>query len=95
LLLKLPKRLKDDASVKHLTEVTRTAPTDIVHLIYRQASYELESKDYEFSRVSVLEHWQAGQRDMRDTIMHPEWLNSSGLDDGVTQYDLTRHTRPL
>ena len=95
LLLKLPKRLKDDASVKHLTEFTRTAPTDIVHLIYRQASYELESKDYEFSRVSVLEHWQAGQRDMRDSIMHPDWLESTGLDDGVTQYDLTQHTRPL
>ena len=95
LLMKLPKHLKDDASVRHLAESMRTAPIDIVHLIYRQASYELESKDYEFSRVSVLEHWQAGQRDMRDTITHPEWLKSSGLDAGVTQYDLTKHTRPL
>lgn len=41
------------------------------------------------------EHWQAGQRDLRDTIAHPECLKSSGLDDGVTQYDLTRHTRQL
>jgi NTE family protein len=43
----------------------------------------------------VLEHWQAGQRDMRDTIQHPEWLKSSGVDEGVTQYDLTQHTRPV
>lgn len=95
LLKRLPRRLKDDASVRHLAESMRMAPTDIVHLIYRQASYELESKDYEFSRVSVLEHWQAGRRDMHDTIAHPEWLKSSGLDEGVTQYDLTQHTRPL
>ena len=95
LLMKLPKNLKDDATVRQLTEAIHVAPADIVHLIYRQASYELESKDYEFSRVSVLEHWQAGGRDMRDTVTHPEWLKSSGLDDGVTQYDLTKHTRPL
>ena len=95
LLTKLPEKFKDDPSVKHLAEAARVVPTDIVHLIYRQASHELESKDYEFSRVSVLEHWQAGQRDMRDTILHPEWLSSSGVDEGVMQFDLTRHTRPL
>ena len=95
LLLRLPKRLKDDPAVVQLTEAMRDAPTDIVHLIYRQAAYELESKDYEFSRASVLEHWRAGQLDLRDTIAHPEWLKSSGLDDGVTQYDLTRHSRLL
>ena len=95
LLTRLPPHLKDDDSVKSLIESMRDAPVDVVHLIYRQVSYELESKDYEFSRASVLEHWQAGQRDMRDTITHPEWLKSSGLDDGVTQYDLTRHSRPL
>jgi NTE family protein len=95
LLTKLPKDLKNIASVRQLAAALRAEPTDIVHLIYRQASYELESKDYEFSRASVLEHWQAGQRDLRDTTLHPEWLKSSGLDEGVTQYDLTRHTRPL
>lgn len=96
LLLKLPKRLKDDAAVRQWIEAARTAPTDIVHLVYRQASYELESKDYEFSHTSMLEHWQAGQHDMHDTTTHPEWLSSSGLDDGVTQYHYrTRATRPL
>ena len=95
LLAKLPQHLKHDEDVLHLAEVARVAPIDIVQLIYRRASWELESKDYEFSRVSVLEHWQAGQRDMRDTLRHPEWLKASGLDDGVTQYDLTQHTRPL
>ncbi|HLX81821.1 MAG TPA: patatin-like phospholipase family protein [Burkholderiales bacterium] len=95
LLAKLPQHLQKDPSVRKLAESLRAAPADIVHLIYRQAAWELESKDYEFSRASVLEHWKAGARDLRDTIEHPDWLKSSGDGDGITQYDLTRHTRPL
>jgi len=94
-LLKLPAELRDDADVRQLCESLRTAPTDIVHLIYRRAAYELESNDYEFSRESVLEHWQAGQCDLRDTLEHPDWLKSAGINAGVTQYDLTRHSRPV
>ena len=90
LLERLPAELKNDAAVKELAQAMRSPPADIVHLIYRQKPYELESKDYEFSRASVAEHWESGVRDMRDTLTHPEWLKSSGLDDGVTQYDLTR-----
>ncbi|MGH8765938.1 MAG: patatin-like phospholipase family protein [Burkholderiales bacterium] len=90
-LAKLPQELRDDAAVRGLCDTLHTAPADIVHLIYRRANYELASMDYEFSRASVLEHWRTGQRDLRDTITHPEWLNSRGLDAGVTQYDLTRH----
>ena len=86
LLQKLPARLQDDPDVLMLAESIRNAPTDIVQIIYRKASYELESMDYEFSRASVLEHWQAGQTDMSDTLTHPEWLKFSGFDDGVTQY---------
>ncbi len=90
LLLKLPPALKNDPAVKKVADAMRSPPVDIVHLIYRQRPYELESKDYEFSRTSVNEHWAAGRRDMCDTIEHPEWLRSIGLDDGVTQYDLAR-----
>lgn len=95
LLAKLPKELLDDPEVEHLANLTRVAPIDLVHLIYRQGQYELESKDYEFSRVSVLERWEAGRRDLRDTLTHPEWLKTAGRDSGATQYDLTQHSRPL
>jgi len=90
LLERLPESLKKDPKVQELTQAMRTPPADIVHLIYRQKPYELESKDYEFSRSSVAEHWESGARDMQDTLRHPEWLKASGLDDGVTQYDLAR-----
>ena len=64
-------------------------PIDIIHLIYRDKPYELESKDYEFSRAAVDEHWEAGERDMRNTLAHPEWLQSAGQFNGVTTFDLT------
>lgn len=90
LLLNLPPKVRRDPGIEELQKLLATAPVDIVHLIYRQKAYEHASKDYEFSRASILEHWQAGKCDMADTFAHPGWLRKSGLDDGVTIYDLTR-----
>ena len=88
LLAKLPARLRNDDAVKALQAQMTHEPIDIFHLIYRDKPYELDSKDYEFSRAMVQEHWQAGARDMRSTIAHPEWLQSA-TQDGVTTFDLT------
>jgi NTE family protein len=89
-LAALPAATRKQPAVQAMIDSLRSPPVDIVQLVYRHKPYELESKDYEFSRASVHEHWEQGKRDMCDTINHPEWLKSSGLDDGVTQYDLTR-----
>jgi NTE family protein len=88
LIAKLPARLRADPAVTALQGQMTHQPIDIVHLIYRDKPYELDSKDYEFSRAMVQEHWQAGERDMRNTIAHPEWLRSATAD-GVTTFDLT------
>jgi NTE family protein len=66
-----------------------------VKLFFCHGAEERESKDYEFSRVSVLERWEAGRRDMQDTINHPDWLKQAGRESGAMQYDLTRHSRQL
>ncbi|MDB5802777.1 MAG: hypothetical protein JWN73_99 [Betaproteobacteria bacterium] len=87
-IAKLPARMRNDPDVKFLAENNRAAHVDIVHLIYRQSQFELESKDYEFARMTVTEHWAAGRRDMERTIAHPEWLTRSRLEDGVVVYDL-------
>ncbi len=63
-------------------------PIDIFHLIYRNKPYETESKDYEFSRATVEEHWAAGVRDMCQTLSHPEALRSDVQTNGVTTFDL-------
>ena len=93
LLAKLPKDLLDDPEVQHLEEFAEVAPIDLVHLIYRPSPSERESKDYEFSRLSVLDRWESGRRDLMDTIMHPDWLKHAGHDHGAMQYDLTRQSR--
>ena len=87
LILKLPRALQADPSVAALRLHLTHKPVDIVHLIYRDKEYELDSKDYEFSRAMVMEHWEAGARDMRNTIAHPEWLESA-TDNGITTFDL-------
>ena len=89
LMNKLPADLRKDPSVAAVCEQLRHEPIDVVHLIYRDKPYELESKDYEFSRAAVDEHWEAGERDMRNTLAHPDWLQSTGQINGVTTYDLT------
>ncbi len=95
LIAKLPHRLLDDPEVQHLKAFAEEAPMDLVHVIYRQGPDERESMDYEFSRVSVLQRWEAGRRDLRDVIQHPEWLQSAGEESGTTQYDLVEHSRPI
>ena len=92
LIRKLPAPLRKDPSVAALCAQMSHQPIDIVHLIYRDKPYELDSKDYEFSRAMVTEHWEAGARDMRNTIAHPEWLQSATAN-GVTTFDLTEPGR--
>jgi NTE family protein len=88
LIARLPARLRNDPDVQALQREMSHQPIDIVHLIYRDRPYERDSKDYEFSRAMVEEHWEAGARDMRNTIAHPEWLERA-TQDGVTTFDLT------
>jgi len=88
LIAKLPESMRNEEEVNYLMNATRTAHLDIVHLIYRQDRYELESKDYEFSRATMKAHWEAGRLDMQRTLDHPDWLMMATEDDGVTVYDL-------
>jgi NTE family protein len=63
---------------------------NIVHLIYRATTYEGHSKDYEFSRLSMEEHWRAGYNDARRTLRHPEVLERPKNLEGVFTFDLTQ-----
>ncbi|MDR2852940.1 MAG: patatin-like phospholipase family protein [Burkholderiaceae bacterium] len=95
LLAKLPAALRADPSVAAVQAQLRCEPIEIYHLIYRNKPYELESKDYEFSRITVEEHWQAGLHDMRTILTQPEALRA-GTDrlNGVTTYDLSEPGAP-
>ncbi len=92
LLQKLPASLRDDDDVRFIGRTCASnAHMSVVHLIYREKNYETQSKDYEFSRVSMEEHWQAGVNDTRRTLRHEQlWLSPPGDLAGVRTFDITR-----
>jgi len=96
LIAKLPAGLRDDPDVRALAKVRSDCAVDIVHLIYRSKHYETQSKDYEFSRLSMQEHWDAGRADMAHTLHAPAWVQRGRANTGVRVFDLTSdspHTR--
>jgi NTE family protein len=76
LLAKLPPALRDDPDAQALAALRPScASLDVIHLIYRSKHYESQSKDFEFSRQSMEEHWRSGLMDMQTTLQDPRWLN--------------------
>ncbi|MCW3476132.1 patatin-like phospholipase family protein [Limobrevibacterium gyesilva] len=62
----------------------------ILHLIYQQADYESQAKDYEFSAASMRDHWDSGYRDTRRTLRHKDWLRMPAPDEGIVVHDVHR-----
>ena len=92
LIAKLPPKLRNDPDVVALKAAQHEAAVSVVHLIYRSKHYETQSKDYEFSRVSVNEHWQAGHADMTRTLKDPKWLKRQQPTHGVHVFDLAHQS---
>ena len=72
------------ASLKRMPEAT------ILELIYQQAAYETQAKDYEFSASSMREHWNSGYLDTQRTLRHRDWLTVSESAAGVSVHDIHR-----
>src|SRR5882757_5910636 len=88
LLEKLPEDLKNGPEAQVLRPAGDHKVYNIVHLIYRARNYEGHSKDYEFSRASMQEHWSAGYNDAVLTLRHPEVLERPTNHEGVFTFDL-------
>jgi NTE family protein len=88
LLQKLPPHLQDSPEAQLLRPNTWHRVYNIVHLIYRARNYEGHSKDYEFSRASMQEHWRSGYHDAVRTLRHPEVLARPTNHEGVLTFDL-------
>ena len=88
LLQKLPEELRNDPELTILKPHTQAKAYNLVQLIYRAKQYEGESKDYEFSRVSMEDHWRAGYHDTVRSLRHPEVLERPDNHEGVMTFDL-------
>jgi NTE family protein len=89
LIEKLPDDLKNDPSVDILRKAAKENTVTVVHLIYRSKNYESSSKDYDFSRVGMVEHWGAGVRDVHSSMRHEDWLERPQSGETMVTYDLT------
>jgi NTE family protein len=93
LLEKLPKEPRDSQEVAVLNPVANRKVYNLVELIYRSKRYERDSKDYEFSRASMEDHWRAGYHDTARTLRHPEILERPKNLEGVLTFDLAQDGR--
>ena len=48
------------------------------------------SKDYDFSHVAMVEHWEAGVRDVHLSMRHKDRLEQPQSGETMVAYDLTR-----
>jgi NTE family protein len=93
LLRRLPADFEENDDLKILKSVASDKIYNIIHLIYRAQNYEGHSKDHEFSRLSMEDHWRAGYHDAVRTLRHPEVLARPASLDGVFTFDLERDGR--
>jgi NTE family protein len=93
LLDKLPAELAKGKEATELRRFSERKVWNLIQLIYRAKNYEGDSKDYEFSRQSMEEHWRAGYHDTVRTLSHPEVLERPSNPDGVFTFDIAEHGR--
>lgn len=89
LINKLPDYLRNDPSVEILCKAAWENTVTVVHLIYRSKNYESYSKDYDFSHIGMVEHWDAGERDVHLSMRHKDWLDRPQSGETMVTYDLT------
>jgi len=83
----LPSELRDSPEAKLFREFGDHKAYSIVHLIYRTRNYEGYSKDFEFSRLSMEEHWRSGYHDTVRALRHPETLARPTNPEGIEIFD--------
>jgi NTE family protein len=89
----LPLDLRHSRHAEMLATEAADKVYNIIHLIYHARNYEGSSKDYEFSRLTMEEHWAAGYDDTVRTLRHPEVLQRPTHPDGVFVFDVARDGR--
>ncbi|MEA2986821.1 MAG: hypothetical protein QOD94_3075 [Alphaproteobacteria bacterium] len=90
ILEQLPKELRNLPEVNVLAPEVCQKVCNIVQLIYRSKKYEGSAKDYEFSRQTMEEHWEAGYSDAVGSLSHPEVFQRPSKLEGVRTLDFSQ-----
>lgn len=93
LLNRLPSAVLSEDEAAFLRQVSHQNFITLMQLVYRRKPYEGNSKDFEFSRATMLEHWQAGRDDVTRSLRHRAWRDRVHNEGGIAVFDLTRDAR--
>ncbi len=91
LLGRLPEGFAEAEDLTHLRALANENAVTIVQLIYRKRAYEGGSKDYEFSRQTMLDHWAAGVADVEQCVHRKHSLLPPTREQGVVVIDPGLH----
>ena len=86
----IPESKLSDEQRQQKADLVQLPEINIMQLIYQQKAYEGDAKDYEFSRISMKDHWRAGYYDTRNTLAHTDWLVMPTAG-GIHTHDIHRH----
>jgi NTE family protein len=94
LLVQMPPELANSPQAKLLAQASDQAVYTIVQLVYHSPTYEAQSKDYEFSRRTMRDHWKAGYQDAATTLSHKEILTLPALEQSPAIFDFLSRRHP-
>jgi NTE family protein len=84
----LPDELRNDPRTQELDHLVAENAVTVVQLIYRRRPYEGSSKDYEFSRSTMLDHWKSGVEAVRRLEPHRKRILTPPRESGVQVFDV-------
>jgi NTE family protein len=87
LLHALPADLRDTPEARILANFADRKVYSVVQLIYRSKHYEGNTKDCEFSRLSLADHWRAGYDDAVRALQHKEIFERPTPEEGFRTFD--------
>jgi NTE family protein len=87
LIDELPADIASHAHAKLLAELAHENAVTVIQLVYRQKPYEGGTRDYEFSRQSVLDHWAAGVENVERYLSRPGHTLDTLADGQVAVFD--------
>ena len=90
LLDQLPESCQDDPEVRFLADEARAKVATIVQLKYQAKKYETAGKTFEFSRLAMEEHWQAGYDDTKIALGEPALLELPNISEAARIFDVRR-----
>ncbi len=90
LMQRIPDADLTDAELTMKRQLEKRPRVTLLLLIYQQAAYEGQSKDYDFSPTSMREHWESGYRDTQRSFRRRDWLDLPDDGDGIVVHDVHR-----